>query len=114
MPEPILISIAAALAAKAATGLYDVVRDKFARNKEAMAELEAAIEKPDDPQLIEALAQRLDESEIGDAEFKEKLRGEWGKVDVAQHVDRGSIATNISGDVGKFVQARDVHGDINL
>lgn len=114
MPEPILISIAAALASKAATSLYDVVRNKFARNKEALAELEEASARPDDPQLIEALAQHLEQSEADDTEFKKELRDEWEKIIASQHVDHGSIATQITGDVGKFVQVRDVHGDINL
>ena len=114
MPEPILISIAAALAGKAATSLYDVVRTKFARNKEALAELEKVAEDPHDPELIHALARRLDDAEIDDAEFKKELRGAWEKFSAAQQVTNGSMATQINGDVGKFVQARDVHGDINL
>lgn len=114
MPEPILISIAAALAGKAATSLYDTVRAKFARNKNALAGLEEAVEKPNDPHLIEALAQRLGDAEIDDAEFKKELRGEWERFSAAQQVTQGSMATQINGDVGKFVQARDVHGDINL
>lgn len=114
MPEPILISIAAALAGKAATSLYDVVRTKFARNKEALAELENAIEKPDDAASIEALAQRLEQAEINDDDFKGELRGEWEKLNAVQQVAHGSTATQINGDIGKFVQVNDVHGDINL
>lgn len=114
MPEPILISIAAALAGKAATSLYDVVRAKFARNKDALTDLEKALENRDDPELVEVLAQRLEQAESEDVDFKKELRGEWERFTASQRADHGSTATQINGDVGKFVQAHDVHGDINL
>lgn len=114
MPEPILISIAAALAGKAATGLYDLVRKKFSSDEQALAELEAATERPDDPQRIDAIAERLDRAEAEDPEFSAQLRTEWEKVSVTQNADGGSVANQVSGNVGKLVQARDVHGDINL
>ncbi|WP_020499856.1 hypothetical protein [Sciscionella marina] len=114
MPEPILISIAAALAGKAATGLYDLVRKKFSGDKEALAELEAATERPEDEQYIEAVAQRLDRAENDDAEFKTELRAEWEKIRVTQQAGDGSVNNQVSGDVGTLIQARDVHGDINL
>lgn len=114
MPEPILISIAAALAGKAATSLYDVVRTKFARNKDALTDLENALEKRDDPEFVEVLAQRLEQAELDDADFKKVLRGEWERFSATQQAGYGSTATQINGDVGKLVQIRDVHGDINL
>lgn len=42
MPEPILVSIAAALAAKTATSLYELVTGKFVGREDAEAALEAA------------------------------------------------------------------------
>ena len=51
MPEPILVSIAAALATKSATSLYDLVKRKFTGRKEAVAALEAADgTAPDSPE----------------------------------------------------------------
>ncbi|TNC27316.1 hypothetical protein [Amycolatopsis alkalitolerans] len=106
MPEPILISIAAALAGKAATSLYDLVKKKFAKSPEAVAELEAAT--PEAPETIEAVAERLESLSREDPEFGEALRAEWARHDE-------SVTNTISGKVhGKVVQARDIHGDIHF
>jgi hypothetical protein len=108
MPEPILVSIAAALAGKAATGLYDLAKRKFSGHKEATAELEAAVAQPDDPQRIEILAERLAASEHADPEFGTALRAEW-----ANH-SSGNVHNQVQGSVAKLVQARDIHGNITL
>lgn len=113
MPEPILVSIAAALAAKGATGLYDLVKRKFAKDPQAIALLEAASAAPDEdrPQPIAALAERLAEAEVEDGEFAEALREEWRQVSLSH----GSVYNQVTGNVtGKVVQLRDVHGNINL
>lgn len=49
MPEPILVSIAAALAGKASVGLYGLATRKFARDPKGIAEIEAAVEAPEGP-----------------------------------------------------------------
>ncbi|MGW3993781.1 hypothetical protein ACWEF6_09855 [Amycolatopsis sp. NPDC004772] len=114
MPEPILVSIAAALAAKGATGLYDLVRRKFAKHPPAIAALEAAAAAPDDDQPIQALAERLSEAEVEDAEFAEALREEWAKLP-ASRVSHGDVHNTVTGNVtGRVVQLRDVRGNINL
>ncbi|WP_206786265.1 hypothetical protein [Amycolatopsis sp. MtRt-6] len=111
MPEPILVSIAAALAAKGATGLYDLVKRKFAKDPQAIALLEAATAAPEDTQPITALAERLHEAEAADGEFAEALRAEWQQISL----DRGSVSNQVTGNVtGKVVQARDIHGDITF
>ncbi|HET6711405.1 hypothetical protein [Amycolatopsis sp.] len=111
MPEPILVSIAAALAAKGATGLYDLVKRKFAKDPEAIALLTAAEAAPEEAQPITALAERLHEAEAEDGEFAEALRAEWQKVSLSH----GSVSNQVTGNVtGKVVQARDIHGDITL
>ncbi|MET8998156.1 hypothetical protein [Amycolatopsis sp. NPDC004169] len=111
MPEPILISIAAALAAKGATGLYDLVKRKFAKDLAAVALLEAATEAPEESRPITALAERLAEAEVEDGEFAEALRTEWQKVSYSH----GSVHNQVTGTVtGKVVQGRDIHGNINL
>jgi hypothetical protein len=108
MPEPILISIATALATKAATGLYDLVKKKFSKDPKAAAELEAA--QPDKPETIAAVAERLEAAEQADPEFAAALRAEW-----TQHADNGGVNNQISGTVhGKVVQARDIHGNISF
>ncbi|MEV7096163.1 hypothetical protein AB0M80_25255 [Amycolatopsis sp. NPDC051045] len=114
MPEPILISIAAALAAKGATGLYDLVKRKFAKNPTAIAALEAASAAPDDNRPITALAERLYEAEVEDGQFAEALREEWEKLPESR-VSQGEVHNTVTGNVtGKVVQLRDVHGNINL
>ncbi|GAA1987287.1 hypothetical protein [Amycolatopsis minnesotensis] len=115
MPEPILISISAALAAKAATGLYDLVKRKFAKDPEATAALTAATETPEAPEPIAALAQRLEIAEAADPSFAEELRAEWEKASVAQHAESGGVANQVTGNVtGKVLQARDIHGNVTF
>ena len=114
MPEPILISIAAALAAKGATGLYDLVKRKFAKDPAAIAELEAASAAPAEPKSITALAERLESAEAEDREFSDALRAEWRKHPESR-VTHGGVHNTVTGNVtGKVVQAGDVHGNINL
>ncbi|MGQ0776817.1 MAG: hypothetical protein ACT4NY_20765 [Pseudonocardiales bacterium] len=114
MPEPILISIAAAIAGKTASGLYDLVKRRYSGNRQATAELEAAVEDPADPQLIEVIAERLAIAEESDPDFRAALRSEWDKITVTQHAE-GGVANQVYGNVsGKVVQARDIHGNISL
>jgi hypothetical protein len=113
MPEPILISISAALAAKAATGLYDLVKRKFAKNPEAKAELEAADGAGPDSAPVHVLAERLETAEREDPEFSQALRAEWASV--SQHAESGGVTNSITGNVsGKVVQARDIQGNVSL
>lgn len=115
MPEPVLVSIAAALATKAVSSLYDVVKKRFANRAEARAALEAATASPDDAKAVTVLAERLAVEEAADPEFKAALRAEWAKVGVEQHADHGAVTNQVTGDVsGKVVQARDIHGDITF
>jgi hypothetical protein len=114
MPEPILTAVATALATKAATGLYDLVKAKFARNSHAEAELEAAAEAPDDPQRIEALATRLAEAERSDPEFGAALRTQYAIIIHNQQLSSGKVINQVTGNADKLVQARDIHGNISL
>lgn len=108
MPEPILVSIAAALAGKAAVGLYELATRKFARDPKATAEIEAAVEAPEDPRRIEVLAARLERAERADPDFRAALRAEWASY------GGGAVVNQVRGRVGKVIQARDIHGDITL
>ncbi|HEV7974643.1 hypothetical protein [Amycolatopsis sp.] len=115
MPEPILISISAALAAKTIVGLVDLVRRKFAKDPAATAALEAAQAAPEDPKAVQALAEHLDTTEKSDENFATALRSEWEKASVSQQAKSGKVVNQISGDVsGKVVQAGDIHGDISF
>ncbi|TDP96440.1 hypothetical protein [Labedaea rhizosphaerae] len=115
MPEPVLVSIAAALATKAVSSLYDMVKKRFEQRAEARAALEAATAAPQDEQAVHALAERLAVEETADPEFSRALRAEWAKVSVEQRADRGGVTNQVTGEVsGKVVQARDIHGDVSF
>jgi hypothetical protein len=115
MPEPVLVSIATALATKAASSLYDMVKKRFDNRAEARAALEAATTTPDDEKTVQALAERLAAEEDADPHFKAALRAEWATVGVELHADHGAVTNQLTGEVsGKVLQARDVHGDINF
>jgi hypothetical protein len=115
MPEPVLVSIAAALAGKAISSLYDMVKKRFANRAEAQAALEAATAAPDDQQAVHALAEQLATEEAADPAFGATLRTEWAKAGVEQHADHGGVTNQVTGDVsGKVLQARDIHGDISF
>jgi hypothetical protein len=111
VPEPILVSIAAALAAKSATTLYDLVKRKFSGREEAEAVLEAADgASPESPEVT-ALAEHLASEETADPGFGEELRRTWHRT-TASH---GGVVNQITGNVsGKVVQARNITGDIKF
>jgi hypothetical protein len=111
LPEPILLSIAAALAAKSAASLYDLVRRRFAGRKEAEAALEAADGTPPDSPQVAALADHLAAAETEDPAFSDELRRTWQQVNVSGD----GVVNQITGTVsGKVVQARDIEGDISF
>lgn len=111
MPEPILVSIAAALAAKSATSLYELVRRKFAGRKEAVAALEAADGAAPDSPEVAAVADHLATASAEDPAFGIELRNTWQQVSASQ----GGVVNQITGNItGKVVQARDVEGGISF
>lgn len=116
MVEPILVSIATALATKAAGSLYDLVRKAFTRHRPAaVAELEAAQGAAPESAPVRVLAERLAEVSAADPEFAGQLRAEWARVDVSQQADNGGVTNSITGSVtGKVVQARDIQGGISF
>lgn len=111
MPEPILVSIAAALAAKSATSLYELVKRKFAGRKEAEAALTAAVGAPPESAEVAALATQLAAAENEDPEFGAELRNTWQQVGATE----GGVVNQITGNVsGKVVQARDIEGGVSF
>ncbi|KAA2261268.1 hypothetical protein F0L68_17585 [Solihabitans fulvus] len=115
MSDPIFVSIAATLASRAAIGLYNLVKAKFADDPDATAVLEAAENaKPDSPEVKE-LGSTLERKERADAEFGERLRTEWEKTTVTQHAESGGVVNQITGNVsGKVLQARDIQGGVSF
>lgn len=115
MPDPVLVSIAAALAGKSASTLYEVVRRKFARSPEAGTVLEEAVGSAPDSEQVRVLSEELERAERADPEFAADLRAVWGQVSVQQRADGDGVANQVSGTVsGNVVQARDIDGGVNF
>jgi hypothetical protein len=114
MPEPILISIAAALAAKSVHSVYDLVKRKFHDRKEARAALVAAEGKAPESAEVRALAAELERAAAADPQFATELRHQWQSF-TAQHTGHRSVNNDVSGTVnGQAVQARTIKGGINI
>lgn len=115
MPDPILVSIAAALAGKGATGLYDLVKKKFAGSPQAARALDdAAGSSPDSPE-VHALSEELARAESSDPRFAADLRAIWGQVVTRQRADKGGVVNGITGTVGgNVLQARDIEGGVSF
>ncbi|KFZ76992.1 hypothetical protein ED92_38425 [Amycolatopsis sp. MJM2582] len=115
MPEPVLISLAAALAGRTVVGLYELVKKKFSEDPEATAALEAAEGAAEDSAEVENLRDRLAVAEADDPDFAQRLRSEWEKIGNVHQAETGGVVNTVTGDVsGKVVQARDVQGGISF
>ncbi|GLZ36506.1 hypothetical protein [Actinokineospora sp. NBRC 105648] len=115
MPEPVLVSIAAALAAKSATSLYELVKTRFARRAEAAAALEAAAGAAPESTEVATLAAELEREERQDPQFQSDLRSQWDTVATQLQADHGAVNNQITGNVsGKVLQARDIQGGISF
>jgi hypothetical protein len=113
MADPVTIAIATAVAGKAAESLTDQVsrpvativariRDRF-RDRSAEREVVAVAER--EPKRVEELAELLQAEMDSDPSFGAEIRALWQQV--------GTINI-VHGNVGKVVQVRDVHGDLNV
>lgn len=119
MLEPIFITVATAVAGKAALDLYQLVRERLARDPDAHATLEAAEDRPGDPELVRVLAEEIARAARLDPDFDQAVReaapAPTGPAASAGEATEGGVVNQISGSaVGKAVQARDVQGDVNL
>ena len=110
MPEPILVTIAAALAGKSVGNLYDLVRKKFADRKQAVAALEAARGTAPDSPEVHVLSEHLAEATT-DPTFAATLYATWAQLSATS----GGVVNQASGTVhGNLVQARDIKGNITF
>lgn len=114
MSEPVLLSIAAALATQAVRGLYQLVKAKFADDPAATAALEAAEGAAEDSPEVRELGATLEQATQDDPEFAERLRGEWERFTSSGNAQTGGVVNQVSGQVDKLVQARDIHGGITF
>ncbi|HWE91236.1 MAG TPA: hypothetical protein VG317_17380 [Pseudonocardiaceae bacterium] len=113
MTDPILMSVATALATKAATGLYEFVKNKFSHRADDAAVLAKARDaKPDSPE-VHALADALSRATAEDPTFAAGLHAQWQQV--AQKAESGGVNNQVSGTVhGNVVQAGDITGGIHF
>lgn len=115
MPEPILISIAAALAGRGVTSLYEVVRKKFANRPAAIAALEGASDKAADSPEVGVLAEHLADASSDDPRFREQLVATWNAAQVDQSATGGAVNNQVSGEVaGNVLQTRDINGNVSF
>lgn len=121
MSDPVTIAIAAAVAGKvgealtesakaALTRLRRALRQRFAADPAAQEALATAQDDPEDPEATERLAAHVSAAEEADPAVRElvgELRGSFQATD-------GGVVNVFHGTAGKVVQARDIHGGLNL
>jgi hypothetical protein len=106
MPEPILVAIAAAIAGKGASSLYDAIKTKFGRSKESTTVLGAADGADPDSTEVLTLAEELSVFEHDDPEFACQLRELWRTFAMEHPAEKASVTNQIAGRIeGKVVQA---------
>jgi hypothetical protein len=120
MDSAITTTIASTLAARAAdaaasvgrsawAALVRLVRAKLSPTGNVPAVLQSALDHPDDPALIEALAEALAQASTGDPQFAAQLHILWDRARTELAVSDDGVINQISGTVhGNVIQARDV------
>ena len=121
MTDPIMLSVASAVASKATeavaeggraaiTALVRLVREHFAKNKASVHALDRAQGAPQDPMAIEQLAQVLEEATAADADFGRQIRMLWPQAQIELSAGDGGVVNTNSGAVGgHLIQTRDLH-----
>jgi hypothetical protein len=121
--DPILIAIAGALAKEAVPAgakylgqLVQRVKEKFAQSPGTGVVLATAQRDPEDPKMIEMLAEVLDQTEQADPAFGAELRTLWETAKTEITVTHtGDVITNtFTGRAdGFFIQAGKISGGIH-
>jgi len=127
MIDPIMITIATALATKAAEGLSEAGRAAFRRlarrvrsrldaEPDGALTLASAERHPDDERVVELLAATLSATARRDPAFGAEMARLWSEVqDGAVVATHDGVVNQQSGTVGgNVVQARDVSGGIRF
>jgi hypothetical protein len=89
------------------SGLVQMVRRRFERVPDASDALEAAVADPGDAARVVRLAVILGRVMAEDAAFGDEVRRRWASVE-------GDVVNRFSGRADKVVQARDIHGGVNM
>ncbi len=128
MADEIMVSVAAALAGKAAEAAFGgarsawgslvrLVRGRLAGDETAVAVLQKAQARPGDQAAVERLALALERAAAADGNFAARVRDLWPRASVELSARDGGVVNASSGTVGgHLVQARDlhVHGGLHL
>jgi hypothetical protein len=126
--DEIMMSIASALAGKAAEVTFSAVSgawrrllhlagDRLARDSRGGAALESAREHPDDADALRELAGALERIAKADGDFAATVRGLWTQSRLELSASGGGVVNVSSGTVGgHLIQARDlsVQGGLHL
>lgn len=119
--DPIMLSIASALASKAAEAAADggksawgalvrVVRARLGHDKAAAGALEAACAEPDDLAVVRVLALALERIAAVDAGFGTRVHELWPSAQAELSAQKAGTVNSNAGTVsGHLIQARDVH-----
>ncbi|MFD1147414.1 hypothetical protein [Saccharothrix hoggarensis] len=110
MPEPLLVSVAAAIASRAVAGLYELVRARFADDPAATATLTAAEGAAEGSPRVAALGAALEQVTEVDPGFRAALLSRL-EASRTGRVTNQITATTVRGNV---LQAGDVQGGVNF
>ncbi|MET8997385.1 hypothetical protein [Amycolatopsis sp. NPDC004169] len=115
MPEPVLISIAAALASRSVVGLYKLVKRKFSDDPEATTILEAAEGAAEDAPALKKLQEKLADAQAKDPAFGKELHEEWERAQAVNKAEANGTVNSVTGYVsGNVVQAREIQGGVSF
>ncbi len=121
MPDPVMSSVAAAVAGKVAeaaiqggqtacAALFRLVRERFGRGTAASAALEAARADPDDEGAVREVAVALERLAREDTAFDVRVRELWGQASAELSASEGGVINSATGSVGgHLMQAKEVH-----
>lgn len=121
MPDPVLSSVAAAVAGKAAelavqggknacTALVRLIRDRLGQDKDAAAALKTAQGDPQDQPAVARLAAELERIAAADSPFVARIQELWPGVVTELAADDDGVINSATGSVGgHLLQARDLH-----
>ncbi|MFF5258358.1 hypothetical protein ACFY4C_05390 [Actinomadura viridis] len=125
MTDPMTMAIATAMAGKAVevagepareavAAMVRKVREKFRGRAAEEAVLEGVVADPDSPERLSELHEAIRRAIAEDAAFGTTLESLWNQVRSDSTATDDGVVNNFSGQAGKVVQMRDVHGDLRI
>jgi hypothetical protein len=121
MTEPIMLSVASAVAGRATEAAVDasktalnalvrLVRERLGRSKPGQRAIQRADAAPENRAFVEELAQALEDAASADLGFAVQVRLLWPQAQTELHAQQGGVINTSTGTVGgHLVQARDMH-----